>query len=272
MRSAPTGSSRARPPTWAPATCATWFAATSRAPCRPRWKSSGRTGSSPARAPWPRRTTAPRAPTPSAARGIGRWSGNCCSAWTPRGPRRSRSRPRPPSSRWGFSVPQGQVHGEPIEGHLDGPLVLLACLGEQPRGLRVVTAGQVGEDEPLRTRLARHLGRLARRRVPRLQGTRLLVIREGGLVDEQIRVLRGAHQRGTRAGVALYDHPPSHTRLAPHLLGAPDAAVGQLHGLAPLQLAVERPWGDSECLHLLQVELPRTLLLLQHIAERVDAV
>ena len=88
------------------------------------------------------------------------------------------------------SVAQGQLHGEPVVGHLHRPLELLARLREQPRGIGVVAAGQVREDEAPGARLARHLRRLARRRVPRLLRPRLLVVGEGGLVDEQVRVLR----------------------------------------------------------------------------------
>ena len=84
----------------------------------------------------------------------------------------------------------GNLHGEPVMGHLHRPLELLARLHEQLRGVGVVPAGQVREDEAPHARLARHPRRLARRGVPRLQRALLLVVAEGGLVDEQVRVLR----------------------------------------------------------------------------------
>ena len=184
---------------------------------------SPRAPTTPARAaPRPSRRTPARSPATT------RWSGSSSRRRTPRPPRPWR--PRPPrrcSSR--AQSRSGTSTVSPSMGHLHLPLVLLARLHEQLRGVGVMPAGQVREDEPPHARLARHPRRLARRGVPRLQRPLLLVIAEGGLVDEQVRVLRRPRQRGARPRVSGDDQPPAVARRAQHVLGLHQGAVRQRH-------------------------------------------
>ncbi len=91
-------------------------------------------------------------------------------------------------------------------------------------------------------------------------------------MDEQVGVDGGLEDRARRPGVAREDDPPPAPRLAEHVGGPHDRAVGERHVLPALERAEERARRDAEPRRSLDVEAARPLLLDERVADRRGAV
>jgi hypothetical protein len=120
-----------------------------------------------------------------------------------------------------------------------------------------VAVREVREDEHLHPRRSRELGRTSGRRVQGLVGALLLLEREGGLVDEHVRVLRRLEDSRRGPCVARENDSPTGPRGAKHLLRGDGCSTGQLDLLPSLQPAEQRAWRDPECGRSLDVEPSR---------------
>src|SRR5688572_19986775 len=118
-----------------------------------------------------------------------------------------------------------------------------------------MAGGQVGEDEALYAGALGHPSCLARGGVARLDGALLLVVREGGLVDEEVGAVRGVDEGLAGASVPTEDELAARPRLAHHLAWLdPRRAVLSEHGLASLELSEIRALADVEGARSLFVE------------------
>ena len=111
------------------------------------------------------------------------------------------------------------------------------------------------------------LGRLARRRVPGLQGALELLVGEGRLVDEDVGLVRGDLEHLARRRVARQHD------LAPRAIGAHDLlGMHAVDDLAALQASEVGPEGHAQARRQLGVEAARARLLDDRVAEGAAAV
>src|SRR6056297_2436461 len=106
-----------------------------------------------------------------------------------------------------------------------------------------------------------------------LTGASGVIVGEGGIVDQQIRV--GGDRLGgrRRAGVAGVDEPASGSGVADNLLGVDHPAVIEFDRLAVVEFAVLRARRNTQLfLGLLAVESTGTVGLDERVANGCDAV
>src|SRR4051812_31551324 len=132
---------------------------------------------------------------------------------------------------------------------------------------REVPRREVGEGEELHARVAGYPRCLRGSRVPGLARASALVLTERRLVHEQVGAVGVDLDRLHRGGVAGVDDPPARTVGPDDLLG-PDA----VDGLAALQAAEVRAFGDAQRACRLDVEAPRPVVLDERVAIGLDAV
>ena len=109
-----------------------------------------------------------------------------------------------------------------------------------------VPVGEVRQGEHLHARGRGEPRRAGGGGVRGLVGALALLLGEGGLVDEDVCVLRDLEDARRRRRVAGEDDPPPGPRRPEDLLGAHLAAVRKLDRLAGLETAEERPVRHSQ--------------------------
>ena len=136
--------------------------------------------------------------------------------------------------------------------------------------VRAEVAGrEMREREQLDAGVARELGRVDRGRVRGLERALPLVLEEGRLVDEQVRV-----RAPPRAPIVCGAVSPAITTVRPgrdspeHLVGRDGRAVGERDRLAALERAALGPEWNAERVGGLDVELPRAVVLDERVADR----
>src|SRR5207249_4652281 len=112
----------------------------------------------------------------------------------------------------------------------------------------------------------------SRRRMPRLLGPLLFLFPKRRFVNQEIRPLRRIDYCGTGSGVTRKHHQPPRTLRAHDPLGAHLPSVRQLDRLTPLQLPPQMPFGNTGSARFVGIEPPRTLMLLERVADRSATV
>ncbi len=130
----------------------------------------------------------------------------------------------------------------------------------------------MGQRQLPHARFPGHPPRLPGSRVAGLHRPILLLVDEGGLVDQQVGPAGRLHQRRHRPGIARIDHFPARPRGAHQLLGTDLPAVVQANVLAPMDLAPERPFWHAQLPGQIGVEPPLPDVLDQGPADGVGPV
>jgi hypothetical protein len=129
-----------------------------------------------------------------------------------------------------------------------------------------VSIREMRESEKADTGRSRELRSTRRGGMERLVGPLALLVRERGLVHQEVRASRRLEHRRRRTSVPGDDHLPARARRAENLLWADRGAVGQVDRDAILEAAEKRPLGHAEPPRFLQVEAAGT----RHLDERVS--
>jgi hypothetical protein len=130
-----------------------------------------------------------------------------------------------------------------------------------------VARGHMRQREQAHLGVPRQPGRVPGGRVSRLHGAIALLLGERGLVDEQVRPVRGDPHGVGRCGVAGDDQLAPRPRRAHDLIRRHPA-----DRLAALQPPEVRPGHDAQALRLGRVEFTGALVLPQHPGQGRDAV
>ena len=110
----------------------------------------------------------------------------------------------------------------------------------------------MGERQHLHARRGGQLGGLGRGRVARLGGALDLVLHEGRLVHQEVRLPRHEARHVAGGGVAGEHDLAAAARLPHHLVG-----LDAVHHLAPLEAAEVRPELHTQLAGAVRVELAR---------------
>src|SRR5690606_32575417 len=141
---------------------------------------------------------------------------------------------------------------------------------ERPRVVRV--AGRdVGQGETEDAGPPGDLGRLPRGGVAGRAGAVHLVVGEGGVVDQEVRLPRHLDRAPRGPRVARVDDLPARARRPHDVLRPHDPAV-HLDRLAAVQLAEQRPFRHAQLARTLRVEAAAALVLGEHVAQGTSAV
>src|SRR5690606_22401894 len=95
-----------------------------------------------------------------------------------------------------------------------------------------------------------------------------LVIREGGLVHQDVRAARGIHRGRGGARISGYGDLPAGSWHADDAGGIHDRAVWQRDGMAAMQPAPERSLGHPELTRELRVEAAEPVVFHERVTQR----